>query len=763
MKRKFAYSVSVRMKFLIYLALLSSVPVALMGWFAAAYGSQTVTEMTFSSNASILKNLEKEMNGEFKKIDNLLLQYSYQNSIFNQIVKTDLSYENYSMIWDLYNTLNNLRSGLNHVAEIDFYNITYGKLLTPGQGVLSEQEFQDPEVLKNARDAVNGTWVNTRVNINGRLPGRMLAYTRPIQNKQTWKIEGAIIVYLDAEAISRTMLNAKDPRTEYFVLDSQGTVLMDSRTERIGRTVETSSRLLEALPSGDGAQEAEFEIDLNGTRSLINGQYSPYRDWFYVSAVPLELLTQPSVHLRNILLFISLGLVILALALAVAASKSLYSPIQRLTKRIFSHGKPWKEKNEFRLIARYIDSVEEDNEALQERFQASMAEMQNHALFQLLLGNLKDSHYHGELDFGNRGEIALYLVELDQLQLEQQFSRNDQFLYYFAVQNITEEVLGSHGRVKIMMMRPGLFAVIHETGDSSGTAALRSRGEAVLDAIRTYLKLPCVISASYSPGGLTGLSDAYSEGIKALTYSFIYGHNQVILCNELDPSYSAEADELEAYEADILHELESGRPEASEERFRQLIELIRDNYSLLPEEMFGYFAGLSGKLWNAADKHDGRALADAPVKEWILELAKQRTLQEVEAFFRTGLFQRLRTVAGKAAKESHEEQLIAQVTDYIHGHYDEDLSLQLCADLVSLNTFQLSRLFKKIKGVNFVDYVIDYRVGIAKELLANPELKVLDISDKLRYGSVKSFIRLFKKVTGITPGSYRKQLLQEKE
>lgn len=761
MKRKFAYSVSVRMKFLIYLALLSSVPVALMGWFAAAYGSSTVTEMTFANNAAILKNLEKEMNGEFKKIDNLLLQYSYQNSIFNQIVQSDLSYENYSMIWDLYNTLNNLRSGLEHVAEIDFYNIAYGKVLTPTQGVLSEEAFMDPTVLRSARNAVNGTWVNTRTNINSRLPGRLLAYTRPIQNKQTWKIEGAIIVYLDEEAISRTMLSAKDPRTEYFVLDREGTVLMDSRPSRIGKAMETSS-LLNRLSFGERVQEAEFETELNGTKLLINGQYSPYRDWFYVSAVPLELLTQPSVHLRNLLLTISLGLVILALALAVAASKSLYSPIQRLTKRIFSHGNTWKDKNEFSLIASYIDSVEEDNEALQERFRTAMADMQNHALFQLLLGNLRDTHYQGELDFGS-GEIALLLVELDQLQLERQFSRSDQFLYYFAVQNITEEVLGNGGRVKILMMRPGLFAVVHETEGASGTEALRSRGEAVLNAIRTYLKLSCVISASYSPGGLTGLSDAYSEGMRALTYSFIYGHNQVILCNELDPSYSAEADELEAYEAEILLQLESGHPEASEECFGQLMELIRDNYSLVPEEMFGYFASLSGKLWNAADKQYGRALAETPVKEWILELAKQRTLLEVETYFCTGLFQRLRDNASKANKQSHEEQLIATVTDYIHGHYDEDLSLQLCADLVSLNTFQLSRMFKKIKGVNFVDYVIDYRVGIAKELLANPELKVLDISDKLRYGSVKSFIRLFKKVTGLTPGSYRKQLLQEKE
>jgi AraC-like DNA-binding protein len=748
------------MKFLVYLALLSSVPLALMGWFAASYSSGTITKLTFQNNASILRNLEKEMNGEFRKIDNLLLQYSYQNSIFNQVVKSDLNYVNYSIIWDLHNALINLRSGLDHVAEINFYNISYGKVLTGNHGILSEEEFGDDVVLQNARNAVTGTWVNTRTAINERLPGHLLAYTRPVQNKQTSKIEGAIIVYLDAESISRSMLYAKDPQTEYFAVDQDGIILLDSRESRIGQRL-AAPGLLEKLISDNSQEEWEFEFKLNGTSSLINGQFSPYRNWFYVSAVPLELLTEPSQHLRTILLSISLGLIVLALVLAVAASKSLYSPIQRLTKRIFNNDKSRQEKDEFHLITHYIESVEQDNESLQRRIGASMEEVRNHAYFQLLLGNVKDSHYHAELDLGE-GDIALFLVELDQFYLERQFSRSDQFLYYYAVQNITEEILGAEGHVKIIMIRPGLFAVIHELEGMHGTAVLRERATTVLNAIRTYLKLPCMISASRSSRGLNGLNEAYSEGIKALNYSFIYGHNQVILCNELDPSFSAEAEELESYETAIIQSLLEDAIEAAEQDFQQLVELIRDNYSLLPEEMFGYFASLSGRIWSAADKHYGHALGETPVKEWILDLAQQRTLQEMETFIRAGLFGRIRET-DKGCKANNEEQLIGQVTAFIHNHYDEDLSLQLCADVVHLNTFQLSRMFKKVMGINFVDYVIDYRVGIAKELLKNPELKVLDISDKLRYGSVKSFIRLFKKVTGLTPGSYRKQLLQPKD
>jgi AraC-like DNA-binding protein len=193
-----------------------------------------------------------------------------------------------------------------------------------------------------------------------------------------------------------------------------------------------------------------------------------------------------------------------------------------------------------------------------------------------------------------------------------------------------------------------------------------------------------------------------------------------------------------------------------------LLDIIKDHYSLSPEEMFGYFASLSGGLWNAADKLNGKALEGGSLQDWILDLAKLRTLPEMEAFMLEGLFRRLR-LAGREGRSTGEERMIADVADYIRTHYDQDLSLQLCADRVGLNPYQLSRMFKKVMGVKFVDYVIDYRIGIAKEMLADPETRIAEISDKLRYGSDKSFIRLFKKVTGLTPGGYRKQILQQPE
>ncbi|MDF2662213.1 MAG: AraC family transcriptional regulator, partial [Paenibacillus sp.] len=85
------------------------------------------------------------------------------------------------------------------------------------------------------------------------------------------------------------------------------------------------------------------------------------------------------------------------------------------------------------------------------------------------------------------------------------------------------------------------------------------------------------------------------------------------------------------------------------------------------------------------------------------------------------------------------------------------VSLTSIADRLNLNPAYLSRIFKEYTGVTFTDYVIQTRVSRSKELLLHTELKVQDISEQLGYAKVNHFIKLFKDMTGITPGEFRKQ------
>ena len=75
----------------------------------------------------------------------------------------------------------------------------------------------------------------------------------------------------------------------------------------------------------------------------------------------------------------------------------------------------------------------------------------------------------------------------------------------------------------------------------------------------------------------------------------------------------------------------------------------------------------------------------------------------------------------------------------------------------SLTPVYLSRLFKKEEGINFVDYLNQYRIDVSKNLLRDVKYNVLDVADLSGFSNTRYFSKIFKKAVGITPSEYRKR------
>ena len=60
-------------------------------------------------------------------------------------------------------------------------------------------------------------------------------------------------------------------------------------------------------------------------------------------------------------------------------------------------------------------------------------------------------------------------------------------------------------------------------------------------------------------------------------------------------------------------------------------------------------------------------------------------------------------------------------------------------------------------NVNLTDYINNYRIKKAVALSENPQNKNKDIAEMVGLPNINTFIRLFKKYTGYTPGEYRKK------
>lgn len=99
--------------------------------------------------------------------------------------------------------------------------------------------------------------------------------------------------------------------------------------------------------------------------------------------------------------------------------------------------------------------------------------------------------------------------------------------------------------------------------------------------------------------------------------------------------------------------------------------------------------------------------------------------------------------------------MIREIQKLIELHYDQPLSLPQIAESRFLNADYVGRLFKKTTGSNFVDYLTEYRIAKATELMRYPQYKNYEIAELVGYEDYRYFSQIFKKKTGQTIGEYR--------
>ena len=127
-----------------------------------------------------------------------------------------------------------------------------------------------------------------------------------------------------------------------------------------------------------------------------------------------------------------------------------------------------------------------------------------------------------------------------------------------------------------------------------------------------------------------------------------------------------------------------------------------------------------------------------------------------------GLIQRLDWNVAEIPKDTEKENsdiLLDNLKQYIRDNCLRcEFSIQETAEHFHMLLPNLSQFFKEKNGGNILDYSTQIRMQKAKELLANSELTLKDISQQVGYYNVSSFIRRFKQIEGMTPGDYRKYL-----
>lgn len=100
---------------------------------------------------------------------------------------------------------------------------------------------------------------------------------------------------------------------------------------------------------------------------------------------------------------------------------------------------------------------------------------------------------------------------------------------------------------------------------------------------------------------------------------------------------------------------------------------------------------------------------------------------------------------------------ISDIIAFINNNYMHRLTLSLITEKFYISTSCFTKTFKDATGFTFVQYLNNLRIKHAQYMLRGTDLTVSDIAERVGYESATHFGRVFKKITGVSPLTYRKQ------
>lgn len=117
----------------------------------------------------------------------------------------------------------------------------------------------------------------------------------------------------------------------------------------------------------------------------------------------------------------------------------------------------------------------------------------------------------------------------------------------------------------------------------------------------------------------------------------------------------------------------------------------------------------------------------------------------------------------KQDSESSGNAIVNRAKEYIKDHIAEDLNLSTVADAVGVSNSYLSTMFTQKLGCGFIDFLNRTRIECACMYMYDNRMKIYEIAFKVGFRDEKYFSKVFKKVTGQCPTSYKAKLERQSD
>lgn len=284
----------------------------------------------------------------------------------------------------------------------------------------------------------------------------------------------------------------------------------------------------------------------------------------------------------------------------------------------------------------------------------------------------------------------------------------------------------------------------------------------LLSSVQSYLRqlFTPFINYHFALGtpvsGLHRIYDSYSSAVIALQSSFFFAPGTCMTPETLSSLNGRELSDSLA--VSLLAAVRQADQTESEKLCAQLRDCCWENPSLLMKSVQSLYYQLFTVL--AEQRRSRQITGKAPVR------AADELLAHTEHFFfyqdlHQAFTDSLNEFYGDLNSSGSENSAVYLIKSYIQRHYGNPLlSTKEISEYASLSASYACTVFKNETGQTLNQYLTEYRLKKAQELLNDPRNTVSDVSAMVGYNDSNYFSKAFKKYTGISPTVYRERRLK---
>jgi len=339
----------------------------------------------------------------------------------------------------------------------------------------------------------------------------------------------------------------------------------------------------------------------------------------------------------------------------------------------------------------------------------------------------------------------------------------DKHLCQFGIVNSFEEIFAEKYEVISIMLNSSRVGFIIQKAEKSPIDIIEVSEKCgyLQEVINNGFGFTVTIAVSSNGVSAMELTEKLKECLGSLEYKSYIGNNSIIQYSDLNSFFRyADYSTLDNYQKQLLESIKSGNEELVRVTTQNISRYVNTNNINISYLKNFYYSTLSSinnirisvLAIDVDKKHEeGRDIAsllqliekcdNADELNSLLEEVSIRIASKVNSFNNRSL-----------------KLILRKAIDFIHEHYNEQVTLNEVAENIYVSTFYISRMFKKELGKSFIDYLNDVRIEKAKELLKDVKYKTYEVAELVGISDPHYFSKIFKKYSGMTPSEYKETI-----